>query len=88
MKKVKKQLIRLFETRDVRRRRKLYECYEHCFEQRHSANFTIELINTDLGRQLVGRPDIKYIRSHIEKWKAENSQAHFAGSKTESLDQS
>ena len=70
MKKAKKQLIRLFETRDVRRRRKLYEYYVHCFEQQHSTNFTIELINTDLGRQLVGKPDIKYIRAHCHLWLA------------------
>jgi hypothetical protein len=70
MKASKEQLIRLFESRDVRRRRKLYEYYEHYFQQQHSARFTIELINADLGSALVSRQDVKYIRAHSHLWKA------------------
>jgi hypothetical protein len=70
MKASKQQLIRLLESRDVRRRRKLYEYYEHYFQQQHSARFTIELLNADLGSTLVTRQDIKYIRSHCHLWLA------------------
>lgn len=69
MKASKEQLIRLLESRDVRRRRKLYEYYEHYFAQQHSARFTIELLNADLGSTLVTRQDIKYIRAHCHLWK-------------------
>ncbi|MCF0055355.1 hypothetical protein [Dyadobacter sp. CY356] len=69
MKASKEQLIRLLESRDVRRRRKLYEYYEHYFQQQHSARFTIELINADLGYALVNRQDVKYIRAHCNQWK-------------------
>jgi hypothetical protein len=69
MKASKEQLIRLLESRDVRRRRKLYEYYEHYFQQQHSARFTIELINADLGFALVNRQDVKYIRAHCHLWK-------------------
>ena len=69
MKASKEQLIRLLESRDVRRRRKLYEYYEHYFQQQHSARFTIELINADLGFALVNRQDVKYIRAHCNQWK-------------------
>jgi hypothetical protein len=69
MKASKEQLIRLLESRDVRRRRKLYEYYEHYFQQQHSTRFTIELINADLGFSLVNRQDVKYIRAHCNQWK-------------------
>lgn len=69
MKASKEQLIRLFESKDVRRRRKLYEYYEHYFDQQHSARFTIELMNADLGSALVSRQDVKYIRAHCHLWK-------------------
>lgn len=75
MKASKEQLVRLFESRDVRRRRKLYEYYEHYFQQQHSARFTIELINADLGSALVSRQDIKYIRAHCHLWETAQPDA-------------
>lgn len=70
MKASKQQLIRLLESRDVRRRRKLYEYYEHYFQQQYLARFTIELLNADLGSTLVTLRDIKYIRAHCHLWLA------------------
>ena len=69
MNEIKQQLIQLFESRDVRRRRKLYEYYEDYFKQQHSLRFTLALINAALGITLITRLDIKYIRAHCQQWK-------------------
>ena len=64
----KQQLIGLLVSRDVKRRKKLYQYYESIFKQQHSVRFTLSLINADLGGTLVTRLDIKYIRAHCHQW--------------------
>ncbi|MDQ6482402.1 hypothetical protein [Dyadobacter sp. LHD-138] len=68
MNEIKQQLIGLFVSRDVKRRKKLYQYYESYFKQQHSVRFTLLLINADLGSTLVTRLDIKYIRAHCHRW--------------------
>ena len=68
MNETKQQLIGLFVSRDVKRRKKLYHYYESYFKQQHSVRFTLALINADLGSTLVTRLDIKYIRAHCHQW--------------------
>ena len=64
----KQQLIGLFVSRDVKRRKKLYQYYQSYFKQQHSVRFTLSLINADLGSTLVNWLDIKYIRAHCHQW--------------------
>ncbi|MDQ6481825.1 hypothetical protein [Dyadobacter sp. LHD-138] len=68
MNEIKQQLIGLFVSRDVKRRKKLYQYYESYFKQQHSVRFTLLLINADLGSTLVTWLDIKYIRAHCHQW--------------------
>ncbi|MCF2446930.1 hypothetical protein L0657_23450 [Dyadobacter sp. CY345] len=68
MNETKQQLIGLFVSRDVKRRKKLYQYYESYFKQQHSVRFTLALINADLGSTLVNWLDIKYIRAHCHQW--------------------
>ncbi len=63
-----KHLIHLFQKADVKRRRKLYECFASIFDSQNSYVITIEMLNEKLGAQLVSRADVKYIRAHCCKW--------------------
>ena len=74
MNETKQQLIGLFVSRDVKRRKKLYQYYESYFKQQHSVRFTLALINADLGSVLVTRLDVKYIRSHCHRWQTSSDQ--------------
>jgi hypothetical protein len=63
-----RHLIHLFQKADVKRRRKLYECFASIFESQNSYVITIEMLNEKLGAQVVSRADVKYIRAHCGKW--------------------
>ncbi len=63
-----KHLIHLFQKADVKRRRKLYECFADIFDSQNSYVITIEMLNEKLGAQVVSRADVKYIRAHCSKW--------------------
>lgn len=64
-----KHLIHLFQKADVKRRRKLYECFAGIFDSQNSYVITIEILNEKLGAQVVSAADVKYIRAHCRKWK-------------------
>jgi len=63
-----KHLIHLFQKADVKRRRKLYECFASIFDSQNSYVITIEILNEKLGAQVVSAADVKYIRAHCTKW--------------------
>lgn len=63
-----KHLIHLFQKADVKRRRKLYECFASIFDSQNSYVITIEILNEKLGAQVVSAADVKYIRAHCSKW--------------------
>jgi hypothetical protein len=63
-----KHLIHLFQKADVKRRRKLYECFAGIFDSQNSYVITIEILNEKLGAQVVSWADVKYIRAHCSKW--------------------
>ena len=64
----KSLLIAMYERKDPKRRRKLYEFFQELFAQNLSAVLTVEIINNELGAQLAELYDVKYIRSHVAKW--------------------
>ena len=61
-------LIAMYEKKDPKRRRKLYEFFQELFAQNLSALLTVEIINKELGAEFTGLYDVKYIRSHVAKW--------------------
>ncbi|GLU51559.1 hypothetical protein Dfri01_10200 [Dyadobacter frigoris] len=61
-------LIAMYEKKDPKRRRKLYEFFQELFAQNLSAVLTVEIINKELGAEFIGLYDVKYIRSHAAKW--------------------
>lgn len=61
-------LIAMYEKKDPKRRRKLYEFFRELFAQNLSAALTVELINKELGAPLTVLYDVKYIRSHAGQW--------------------
>ena len=61
-------LIAMYEMKDPKRRRKLYEFFQGLFAQNLSAALTVELINKELGAPLTVLYDVKYIRSHAAQW--------------------
>jgi hypothetical protein len=61
-------LIAMYEMKDPKRRRKLYEFFRELFAQNLSAALTVELINKELGAPLTVLYDVKYIRSHAGQW--------------------
>jgi hypothetical protein len=64
----KELLIAMYEKKDPKRRRKLYEFFQELFAQNLSAVLTVEIINKELGAEFTGLYDVKYIRSHAAKW--------------------
>ena len=58
----------MYEMKDPKRRRKLYEFFRELFAQNLSAALTVELINKELGAPLTVLYDVKYIRSHAVQW--------------------
>lgn len=64
----KELLIAMYEKKDPKRRRKLYEFFQELFGQNLSAVLTAEIVNKELGAQLIVLYDVKYIRSHVAKW--------------------
>ncbi|MBE9465509.1 hypothetical protein ACFP1I_22265 [Dyadobacter subterraneus] len=64
----KELLITMYERKDPKRRRKLYEFFQELFAQNLSALLTVEIINKELGSELTVLYDVKYIRSHAAKW--------------------
>ena len=64
----KELLIAMYEMKDPKRRRKLYEFFQELFTQHLSAALTVEIINNELGSELTELYDVKYIRSHAAKW--------------------
>lgn len=68
METTKELILRLYERKDPKRRRLLFEHYQNLFDSRYSARFLVEMINTDLGAETVGSYDIKYVRSKASKW--------------------
>ena len=64
----KELLIAMYEKKDPKRRRKLFEYFEELFAQQLSAALTVEIINKELGADLAQLYDVKYIRSHTTKW--------------------
>ena len=58
----------MYEKKDPKRRRKLFEYFEELFGQHLSAALTVELINKELGSDFAQLYDVKYIRSHTAKW--------------------
>jgi hypothetical protein len=63
-----KHLRYLFQKADVKRRRKLYECFSNIFDSQNSYVITVEILNDKLGASVVSRADVKYIRAHCSKW--------------------
>ncbi|GGN13939.1 hypothetical protein GCM10010967_57720 [Dyadobacter beijingensis] len=63
-----KHLRYLFQKADVKRRRKLYECFSDIFDSQNSYVITVEILNDKLGASVVSRADVKYIRAHCSKW--------------------
>lgn len=61
-------LIAMYERKDPKRRRKLYDFFRELFAQNLSAALTVELINKELGAPLTVRYDVKYVRSHATQW--------------------
>lgn len=64
----KELLIAMYEKKDPKRRRKLFEFFEELFAQQLSARLTVEIINKKLGGDFAQLYDVKYIRSHTAKW--------------------
>jgi hypothetical protein len=64
----KELLIAMYEKKDPKRRRKLYEFFQELFGQNLSAVLTVEIINKELGAEFTELYDVKYIRSHAAKW--------------------
>jgi len=64
----KELLIAMYERKDPKRRRKLYEFFQELFVQNLSAALTVEIINKELGADLARLYDVKYIRAHAAKW--------------------
>jgi hypothetical protein len=63
-----KHLLHLFQKADVKRRRKLYECFASIFDSQNSYVITIEILNDKLGAHVISAADVKYIRAHCKKW--------------------
>lgn len=64
----KEMVLRLYELKDPKRRRMLFEFYQSHFDQRYSAGFIVEMINADLGKNLITAYDVKYVRAKSRKW--------------------
>jgi len=63
----KKTLIDLFERKDKKRRRILYELYFDLITSKLTASYIAEMICKDLGRaEMVGAADIKFCRFHFK----------------------
>ena len=75
----KELLIAMYEMKDPKRRRKLYEFFQGLFDQNLSAALTVELINKELGAPLTVLYDVKYIRSHAVGEKKVDNQCDQTG---------
>ena len=66
---MEKELLKaMYEKKDPKRRRKLFEYFKPLFAEHLSARLTVEIINKELGADFAGMYDVKYIRSHVAKW--------------------
>lgn len=63
----KTTLIAMYEKKDPKRRKKLYAFFRSVFDQQLSTAMTVELINRDLGSDLIIPYDVKYIRARVAK---------------------
>ncbi|HEV7378471.1 MAG TPA: hypothetical protein VGN64_01650 [Dyadobacter sp.] len=63
----KKMIIDLLVRKDSKRKKKLYDFFRSVFDQQLSVALTAELINCELGSDLVTVYDVKYIRARIAK---------------------
>jgi hypothetical protein len=63
----KQMIIDMLVKKDSKRKRKLYEFFRSVFDQQFSVAMTAELINCELGSDLVTAYDVKYIRARIAK---------------------
>lgn len=70
MKITKEMVVRLYELKDPKRKRMLFEYYQSHFDKRYSAGFIVEMINADLGKDLITAYDVKYVRAKSRKWLA------------------
>lgn len=64
----KELLIRMYQIKDPKRRRKLFDYFQQLFFDHLSAALTVEIINKELGSDYVRLYDVKYIRSHQARW--------------------
>ncbi|WP_439585693.1 hypothetical protein [Dyadobacter bucti] len=68
MKVSKELLIDLFERKDKKRRKILYELYAELVLTSLSAHYVAEMINSDLGKpELIDADDVRYCRYYFRK---------------------
>jgi hypothetical protein len=64
----KELVLRLYERKDPKRKRMLFELYRDLFASNMSARFLVDVINEKLSTEVVSLYDIKYIRAKMKKW--------------------
>jgi hypothetical protein len=64
----KELVLKLYERKDSKRKRMLFELYRDLFTSSVSAKFLVDVINEKLSIQSVTLYDIKYIRTKMKKW--------------------
>lgn len=65
----KELVLKLYERKDPKRKRMLFELYRDLFTSTMSARFLMDVINEKLSVQAVSLYDIKYIRAKMKKWR-------------------
>lgn len=64
----KELVLKLYERKDPKRKRMLFELYRDLFTSTMSARFLVDMINEKFSTELVSLYDIKYIRAKMKKW--------------------
>ncbi|WP_414617433.1 hypothetical protein [Dyadobacter sp. 32] len=68
MEVTKELVLKLYERKDPKRKRMLFELYHDLFTSTMSARFLMDMINEKLSTEVVSLYDIKYIRAKMKKW--------------------
>jgi hypothetical protein len=70
----KELVLYLYERKDPKRKRMLFELYQDLFTANYSARFLADVINKKLSISVVTLYDIKYIRSKMKQWTSQQNK--------------
>ena len=74
MEVTKELVLDLYERKDPKRKRMLFELYPDLFTASYSSRFLADIINKKLSAAVVTLYDIKYIRSKMKQWTSQQNK--------------